>query len=237
MVTKKLGVVCGLAAALVVMGASVTESDEGASISYEVAAVKGKLVREDPTPEIKLQPGDSATSGQLLRTGWRASAVISVPEAGAHFTLGSRTRVRLAADRPGVLLEVEKGRLRSLFDQLDGEPPRERTVVTPSAIMAVRGTEYGVAVSKSGDTNVVVFSGVVEVIDRRKQGTPVTVNKGEYCVIQRGQLPSQPMTHHMNRGSWDQGHMPSSMGGHGSGSSMGNHSSGHTSGGAMRHGG
>jgi hypothetical protein len=237
MTAKPLSVLIVPLLGLVVLTASSNEGDQKELISYQVEEVKGKLVREDPTPEIKLQPGDSPTSGQLLRTGWRASAVISVPEAGAHFTLGSRTRVRLAADRPGVLLEVEKGRLRGLFDRLDGEPPRERTVVTPSAIMAVRGTEYGVAVSKSGDTEVVVFSGVVEVTDRKMQGAPVKVNKGEFCVIQRGQIPSQPMTHHMNRGSWDQGHMPSSMGGHGSGSSMGNHSSGHTSGGAMRHGG
>ena len=235
MVTKKLGVVCGLAAALVVMGASVTESDEGASISYEVAAVKGKLLREDPLPQEKLRLGDQATSGALLRTGWRSSAEIAAPEEGVRFTLSSRTRVRLATDRPGVLLEVEKGRLRAVFEKLSSGPTRDRNVVTPSAILAVRGTEYGVAVSKSGETNVVVFSGVVDVTDLAAHGPAVSVKAGEYCTIQRGQLPSRAMPHHMNRGGWDKGHMPSSMSGHGSGSSMGHHKSGHSSSGSMGH--
>ena len=236
MVMKKLILVLGVAAGLFTMGAALTESEESVSFSYEVAAVKGKLLREDPAPQTKLRSGDRANSGALLRTGWRSSAEIGVSGEGAQFTLGSRTRVRLAKDRPGVLLEVEKGRLRAVFEKLTVGPTRDRTVVTPSAILADRGTEYGVAVSKSGDTNVVVFSGTVDVTDLGGHRPAVSVKAGEYCTIQRGQLPSRAMPHHMNRGGWDKGHMPTSMSGHGSGSSMGPHKGGH-SGGSMGHGG
>lgn len=233
----KRGVTIAMATGLLTLPMAFTEGKPNAPILYEVAAVKGKLVREEPAPEVKLRPGDQAASGSLLRTGWRSSAEIVVPEEGAHFTLGSRTQVRLSEDRPGVLLEVGKGRLRAVFDKLSTEPSRDRTVVTPSAILAVRGTEYGVAVSKSGETNIVVFSGVVEVTDLAAQGPAVSVKAGEYCTIQRGQLPSGAMPHDMNRGSWDMGHMPSSMSRHGSGSSMGSHSTGHSPGGSMGHGG
>lgn len=233
----KRGVAMALATGLLTLSMAFPESEPTAPVRYEVAAVKGKLVREEPTPEVKLRPGDEAISGSLLRTGWRSSAEIVAPEEGARFTLGSRAQVRLSEDRPGVLLEVEKGRLRAVFDTITSGPTRERTVVTPSAILAVRGTEYGVAVSKSGDTNVVVFAGVVDVTDRAAHGPAVSVKAGEYCTIQRGQLPSRAMPHDMNRGSWDMGHMPGSMSGHGSGSSMGHHTSGHSSGGSMGHGG
>lgn len=236
MLTKILGVVIAMAAGLPVVGTSAPNDELSPPISYEVAAVKGKLVREDPLPELKLRPGDSAAPGSLLQTGWRSTAEIVAPEEGAHFTLGSRTRARLSMDRPGVLLEVEKGRLRAVFDKLTAGPARERTVVTPSAILAVRGTDYGVAVAKSGDTSVVVFSGIVEVTDLGAIGPAVSVKAGEYCTIQRGQLPSRAMPHDMSRGTWDQGHMPGSMSGHGSGSSMGAHSGGHSSGGSMGHG-
>jgi hypothetical protein len=234
---KKRSLAIALTTGLLTLGTAFPEGEPNATILYEVVAVKGKLVREEPAPEVKLRPGDQAASGSLLRTGWKSSAEIVVPEEGAHFTLGSRTQVRLSGDGPGVILEVGKGRLRAVFDKLTSGPTRERNVVTPSAILAVRGTEYGVAVSKSGETNVVVFSGVVDVTDLAAHGPAVSVQAGEYCMIRRGQPPSRAMPHEMDARSWDKGHMPGSMSGHGSGSSMGHHNSGHSSSGSMGHGG
>jgi hypothetical protein len=206
--------------------------------TYSVAAVKGKLLREEPLPETRLQLAADVVAGSVLRTGWRSSAEIVSPEAGARFVIDPRTRVRMATDRPGVLLEVRKGLVRALFDKITEGPSPERIVTTPSAVLAVRGTEYGVAVSKAGDTSVVVFSGMVDVTDIGGVAAPVSVSAGQYCNIPRGEAPGHPMPHSMGPGDWDHGHMPGSMSGHGSGSMMGGHGSGHSrGGGSMGHGG
>jgi hypothetical protein len=101
--------------------------------SYEVTEVKRKLFREQPEPEIQLEVGARPAAGELLRTGSRSSAEIVSPEFAATFLLRSKTRVRLAGDRPGVLLEIERGGLRALFDALSADDPPERLVATPPA--------------------------------------------------------------------------------------------------------
>jgi len=212
--------------------------EEPPRTTYSVATVKGKLLREEPLPEERLQPSSDVAAGSVLRTGWRSSAEIVSPEAGARFVIDPRTRVRMASDRPGMLLEVQKGRIRALFEKITEGPSAERIVTTPSAVLAVRGTEYGVAVSKAGDTSVVVFSGMVDVTDLRGAAAPVSVSAGQYCNIPRGEAPGHAMPHSMGPGDWDHGHMPGSMSGHESGSMMGGHGSGHSrGGGSMGHGG
>jgi hypothetical protein len=178
--------------------------------SYEVTEVKRKLFREQPEPEIQLEVGARPAAGELLRTGSRSSAEIVSPESAATFLLRSKTRVRLAGDRPGVLLEIERGGLRALFDALSADDPPERLVATPSAVLAVRGTEYGVEVDSSGRTEVAVFEGVVEIFDLNRTGPPVRVGAGQYSTIRRGQRPAEPMPHTMSPTDWDRGLRPGS---------------------------
>ena len=193
---------------------------DGAPPTYEVAEVKRKLFREEPAPEVKLDVGSRPNAGELLRTGSRSSAEIVSPEYQARFSLQSKTRVRLAGDRAGVLLEVERGRLRALFDALSADDPRERLVQTPSAVLAVRGTEYGVEVDSSGHTEVTVFSGVVEVFDIDRVGPPVQVRAGQYSTVRRGQRPTDPMPHTMSSSDWDRGFRPESSAMRGPGEPM-----------------
>jgi hypothetical protein len=206
--------------------------------TYSLAALKGKLVREIPSPEERLEITSAIEAGDVLRTGWRSSAQITSPEMSTNFHISPRTRVRLASDQPGVLLELQKGRLRAVFGKISEGPDAERIVITPSAILAVRGTEYGVAVSKAGDTSVVVFSGVVDVTDIGKSTPSVSIGAGQFCNIPRGEGPTHPMSHMMGPGDWNHGQMPGSMSGHGSDGMMGEHGSGHVhGGGTMGHGG
>jgi hypothetical protein len=188
--------------------------------SYQVTEVKRKLFREEPEPETKLEIGSRPNAGELLRTGSRSSAEIFSPEYQATFSLQSKTRVRLAGDRAGVLLEVERGSLRALFDALSVDDPPERLVETPSAVLAVRGTEYGVEVNSSGHTEITVFSGVVEVFDVDRTGPPVQVRAGQFSTVRRGRRPTDPMPHTMSSGDWDRGRRPGSTAMRGGGESM-----------------
>jgi hypothetical protein len=179
--------------------------------AYELAALERKVFREEPGPELQLEAGAPLASGDLLRTGSRSSADILCPPAMARFRLGAKTRARLASDAPGVLLELEQGRLHALFEKL-GLASQQRLVVTPSAVLAVRGTEYGVEVDRKGTTTIVVFSGEVEVADRQGIGEPVRVGRGQYTEVRRGERAQPPIPHEMSPGHWDQGRSPNDGG-------------------------
>jgi len=208
----------------------------GDVLSYEVASVKRKLLLEKTDGEERLAAGDALASGNVVRTAWMSRAEIAAPEQRALFRLGAGTRVRLAHDVPGLLLEVEKGRLRAIFDELLGTEAPERVVTTPSAILAVRGTEYGVDVDAAGDTAVVVFSGVVEVLDRERRGPAVLVEAGYWVEVRRGSGPGEPRPHAMSPRSFDRGGGPGSQG-MGMGSTGAGRGTGMGSTGSMRHGG
>jgi hypothetical protein len=179
--------------------------DEAGPIGYEVVEVKRKLFREDPAPEVQLAAGAELEAGQVIRTGSRSWAEISAPEHGALFRLSAKTRARLAGERPGVLLEIQRGSIRAVFDKLTGEDPPERLVTTPSAVLAVRGTEYGVEVTKKGHTTVTVFSGEVEVIDIGRIGAPMILKPGQYGTVRQGKPAGVPRSHGMTRMDWDKG--------------------------------
>ena len=215
---------------------------------YEVTAVKRKLLLESPDGEQQLQVGDLAHSGDILRTGSRSSAELSVPARAARFHLDAKTKFRLAHDRPGVLLEIERGSLRAVFGALPGGQDEERLVTTPSAVLAVRGTEYGVEVEKDGDTTVAVFEGTVEVRDLGGIGEVLRVGAGQSTRIRRGKQASAPQAHGLSAGDWDRGRRMTGQGQGGgqqpSGLGAGRQSGGASSrsspsrgGGSKRHGG
>ena len=225
------------------------DGNEPETFTYDVVAVKRMLLLETEDGERQLGAGDTAQSGDALRTKSRSSAELAVPARAAVFHIGAKTKFRLADDRPGVLLEIERGRLRAVFGPTTEGDDRERLVTTPSAVLAVRGTEYGVEVEKDGDTSVVVFEGIVEVLDILGVGEPVQVRAGELTRIRQGKPIRAPAPHGLNRGDWDRGRgysgaQTGSMGssqqgagaqGRGAGGSTGSSSQG--SGGSRRHGG
>ncbi len=147
--------------------AAAAASEAPAVLEYDVVAVKRKLLLETTDGERALEVGDHAQSGDVLRTGSRSRAELVVAEYAARFVVSSKTSFRLAHDRPGVLLEIERGSLRAIFGKLPDGDTRERLITTPSAVLAVRGTDYGVEVEKDGDTSIAVFEGTVEVWDNR----------------------------------------------------------------------
>ena len=229
------------------LAASPALADE-ATVAYEVADMKGKLLLELDESKEPLATGAQLHGGQRLRTGWMSWSDLSAPDYGSRFHLGSRTRVRLASDTPGVLLVLERGRLRALFDKVLGEAPPDRRIRTPSAVLAVRGTEYGVAVSGAGHTTLVVFEGAVEVVDREGMGPPVVVEPGFALEVRRGRAAGNAYRHGLTSSHWDRGAMPGAGGysgmspggtarhGHG-GSSMGSGGTRRGGGGSRGHGG
>lgn len=210
--------VCALVfAAFAVVFGSETE----APLDYDVVTVKRHLLLETFDGEERVSAGDRLHSGDALRTGSRSKAELEAPDFSARFMIASKTRFKLAHDTPGVLLEVERGSLRAIFGKLLDGDQRERLVTTPSAVLAVRGTEYGIEVEKDGDTSVVVFEGIVEVRDPRGVGDPVRVQAGQSTRVRRGKAPSPPKQHGLSSRDWDQGRRGAGQPWAGSGQSQG----------------
>ena len=225
--------------------AALSASETPAALEYEVVAVKRQLLLATGDGERELQAGDIAKSGDSLRTGSRSRAELEVADQGARFVVASKTRFRLAHERPGVLLEIERGSLRAIFGKLSEGEDRERLVTTPSAVLAVRGTEYGVEVQKDGDTSVTVFEGTVEVWEVGGVGERIRVQAGQQARIRKGRAPSAPRPHGLTSDDWDRGHRKSSsamgaMGrspGMGAGAQQGSGGSQSRQGGSKKHGG
>lgn len=177
--------------------------DQPESLTYEVAAVDGKLFLEVEPEGRRLDAGDQAVSGDRLRTGSSSSATLGVPSHSSVFRLGAKTTCTLAHDRPGVLLHIEKGRVRAIFGAFTGTEPR--LVTTPSAVLAVRGTEYGLRVKKNGATQIVVFEGVVEVSDPDGRQTPTRIEAGQQTRVKPGRPVETPVPHRLSPMDWDRG--------------------------------
>ena len=236
-----------LVAALVALGAApAPEPETGAVLAYDVAAVKRHLLLTTANGELPLQKGDQARSGDSLRTGSRSTADLEVPEFAARFHIVAKTRFQLTGNQPGVLINVERGSLRGVFGKLPDGDNRERLVTTPSAVLAVRGTEYGIKVEKDGDTTLMVFEGIVEVRDPRGIEEVVRVHAGQSSRLRKGRAPGAPAAHGMSAGDWDRGRrsMKSTQGsgqpapGMGNGAQQGGSGQSKSSqGGSKRHGG
>jgi len=225
--------------------AATAASEAPAVLEYDVVAVKRKLLLETTEGERALEVGDHAQSGDVLRTGSRSRAELTVIEYSARFVVSSKTSFRLAHDRPGVLLEIERGSLHAIFGKLPEGDTRERLITTPSAVLAVRGTDYGVEVEKDGDTSIVVFEGTVEVWDVGGIGERMFVKAGQSSRIKRGKFPSKPQQHGLSSNDWDQGRRRDSQmtggtrqsPGMGAGNQSGSGGSSSSQGGSKRHGG
>jgi hypothetical protein len=196
------GVALLTVAAAAAHGAAAAPDDP---VEYRVESVHRTLLREDPDGGRRLAAGDAARSGERLRTGWFSRAEIVAPAFASRFRLAARTRVELAAGRPGLLLHVERGRVRAQFGGLAGGDPPARLVTTPSAVLAVRGTSYGVQVDRSGDTTVVVFEGTVEVGDLAGAEPATPLGPGQALRVRHGERPGPVQPHAMTPRQWDQG--------------------------------
>ncbi len=227
--------------------AATVASESPAVLDYEVVSVKRSLLLKTEDGERALQVGDHARSGDTLRTGSRSHAELAVSDYVARFAISAKTSFRLSHDTPGVLIEVDRGSLRAIFGKLPDGDTRERLVATPSAVLAVRGTEYGIDVAKNGETSIFVFEGTVEAWERGGAGERVRLQAGETSRIRKGRAPSTPKAHGIGSNDWDRGRRstPSmggpqqspGMGSAGSGSGSSGARSSSSRGGSKRHGG
>ena len=160
-------------------------------IDYRFDQVKRTVTLNTGTQELNVGVGTHAQSGARVTTGWFSYALIATEQYRAKFEIFGSTQVQLAEGTPGVLLAVDRGKIRAMFDKITGSEPR--VVKTPGAMLAVRGTQFDVEVDTAGRTTVDVFEGVVEVrSDLLRE--PLLVHPGEQSIFGRREPPNvRPM--------------------------------------------
>src|SRR5438067_1546465 len=165
-----------LAASLIVFAvAAAPVPPSPAPIEYRFDEVKRKVTLTTPKEEVKVERGRLAQGGDKVQTGWLSYALIASDRYKARFEVFGSSDVRLADGTPGVLLSLERGKLRAMFDKITGEEPR--IVKTPGALLAVRGTKYDVEVDGDGRSTVRVYEGVVE-LRSELRGEPLLIPAG-----------------------------------------------------------
>jgi hypothetical protein len=168
----------------------------------------------DQAQAVRLAKGDTAQPGDIVRTGWFGQTILSVPERNARFEVYANTSVRLAEGEPGVLMLLEHGRIKAFFEKLLDGDQRERRIAVPGALLAVRGTRYGVEVDRQGKSTLVVFEGVVEVIGKSPGSEPILVRSGQWSRFgPEGQPKLQPAPlRGFGERSWSKGMRPGGPG-------------------------
>lgn len=201
---------------LATLAAGAALASDPAPLTYRFDEVKSKVLRSpggDEKSEIRVAVGDTAAPGDQVQTGFWARAVVTVSERKARFELSSSSRVRLAGGEPGLLLSVEKGRLKAFFEKLTDATSEERRVAAPGAILAVRGTRYGLEVDGSGQAMLAVFEGTVEVIPTLPGVARVQVHAEEFCTFGPKASPhtGAMKSMGMSEGTWGMHNMGTGM--------------------------
>jgi hypothetical protein len=189
-----------IAASMLVLAAvsKAPAQPQSPAVEYRFDAVKRKVVVTSGSAELRnVEQGGVARSGDKVATGWFSYALIASPAGRARFEIFSATDVVLADGTPGVILSVERGRIRAAFDKIVGSEPR--VVKTPGALLAVRGTQFDVEVDSNGDTTVDVFDGIVEVQSPLRPES-MFIRAGEESTFGRRVPPSsRPIPEHRRR--------------------------------------
>lgn len=166
-------------------------------VPARLGAVQGKvkLTRADGKQEAQISAGTVIQLGDILKTATGSSAAVIFAD-GSVITLHSASEMRFdhlsAHGETGMVdsrLHLIDGRLDTRVKPAVG-PGSRFEIQTPSAISAVRGTEYRAAVTAEGHaSNIEVLHGKVQVTGARK---PRLIAAGFGTRVAAGKPPSQP---------------------------------------------
>jgi hypothetical protein len=163
----------------------------------EIAIGSARLIvadvsAETPLASRRLAPADEVRYQELIATERSSAAVIQFVD-GSELAIGEQARVRLDAFvfDPGAAgkldLSLEFGALR--FSTGSMAKPAYK-ISTPGATLAVRGTEFDLAVDGDGATYLVVRHGAVEI--RGVNGESRQVTAGQTVTVSAAGIPIQP---------------------------------------------
>ena len=171
-----------LAAAIHGMGGAIAAQ----GVEARIASVNGRAVLSgNAPPGSNLVRGVVVTPGDVIDT--RAGGRVTIELSDGSLVTVQPGSVVLFQDYRNAgslreLLKITVGRVRVRINHFGGRPNPYR-VNSPTASIAVRGTEFSVAVSPAGDTEVVVYEGLVEVASIAHPLRRIIVEAGRGVII------------------------------------------------------
>ena len=174
------GLVCGLLVTVVAQICSAQLFPVSSDAAAKVVSMAGQVsVLRDSEPWA-LSVGDLVQSQQVILTGPDGYAKFETSD-GSTFEVYPSSNV-IFRKNPGSLrdlLDLFVGRVKVHIQRLGGQPNPNR-VMTPTAVISVRGTIFDISINDDDETTIVsVEEGSVEVRHALKPGAPKIVNAGE----------------------------------------------------------
>ncbi len=155
-----------LMACLMALGPSAWAQEE--AFTAKIFKSKGNVecLKKGASGWIPVEAPYMLGEGDQVKTGPKAMADIYI-KYGSKIRLAADTAFTVSKVAPeGNTVEVMRGKLTAWIRHFTG---RAFTVRTPSAVCAVRGTVFGVEVSKSGDATWDLFKGAVQISDNQNR--------------------------------------------------------------------
>ncbi len=143
----------------------------------------------------RVTPGEKLEEGSAIRTGINSQADI-LTEQGHHFRVRSETTIEFTSLQPEeTKTHLEQGRVHSQVRKLN--PDERFSLQTPTAVCAVRGTEFDTAANQNG-TIVAVYHGVVGVAIPGSTNE-IRVPAGQMTSVRNGTIELPRPIPHENR--------------------------------------
>ena len=164
----------------------VIASAQGGAMEARVLSVRGRaLISRQATAPSDIVRGVIVLPGDEIDT--RAGGHVAIELGDGSLVIvqpGSLVMVQDYRNAGSLreLLRIIVGRVRVRINHLGGRPNPYR-INSPTASIAVRGTEFSVAVETRGDTQVVVYEGIVEVASLANPRHPVLVQPGRGVIV------------------------------------------------------
>ncbi len=135
----------------------------------------------------KIQPG------QEISTGAGAALLLQLDD-GSTVEVYPGTRLIVQDQSLSTwrnFLEVVLGTVKIHVERLSGRP-NNKSVTTPTAIIAVRGTTFAIRVDREATTDVGVDEGLVSVASLMRSDQAVILQPGFQTTVRQGQSPAPP---------------------------------------------
>jgi hypothetical protein len=193
---RRSGITHGLIGALLVLSTAVICSGQlfprSSNAAATVVTLTGQVsVLRDSEPWA-LNVGDLVQTQQVILTGPDGYAKFQTTD-GSTFEVYPSSNV-IFRKNPGSLqdlLDIFVGRVKFHIQRLGGQPNPNR-IMTPTAVISVRGTIFDVSINDDDQTTIVsVEEGSVEVRHALKPGAAKIVNAGESLHVYKDQSLSQ----------------------------------------------
>ena len=159
---------------------------QGGAMEARVTSVRGRaVISRQASAAASIARGATVLPGDEIDT--RAGGRVAIELGDGSLVIvqpGSLVVVQDYRNASSVreLLQITVGRVRVRINHLGGRPNPYR-INSPTASIAVRGTEFSVAVEAPGDTEVVVYEGIVEVASFANPRHPVLVQPGHGVIV------------------------------------------------------